>query len=167
MIASRFADTNGDGSGTKNAVGNYSGAPQKFCIAPEAGEIFKVERIIPFLKDSGSLDSDYYGNGIILTNGIQIKVVRFAGQPQETVLADITDGVPVKSNSDWKRLCFDQNISEYGTGNETAVWRYTFSKDAPAIVLDGDNKEEIQVILNDDFSGLVEHYFRFGFDKIK
>jgi hypothetical protein len=90
---SRYADTVGDGSGIKNAIGDYSGeTPTIFKIAPSAGEIYVINRLIPFLRDTGGLDADKYGNNITLTNGIVIKVVRNVGEASEEVLWDATAG---------------------------------------------------------------------------
>ena len=162
MNNSRYMDTIGDGSGVKNAIGDYASTPTIFKIKPRPSEIFHVHRLIPFLQDSGSLDTASYGNGIILTAGIEIKVVDDSG-----VLWDITDGVPIKSNAAWKKLCFDENISEYGQGDESGSWRYTFDKDGDHIVLDGANGGELQASFGDSFAQLVEHYFRVGMIKIK
>jgi len=159
---SRYADIVGDGSGVKNAIGDYSagGLGQTiFKIAPGSGETLKLSRMIIFLTDVGSLDADSYGNGITLTNGIEMKVMRGA-----SVLWDITDGIPITANHDWKRLCHDELLSTYGAGNESISWRYTFTKDSNGkpLILDGANSEELHIILSDDFSGLLEHYFRIG-----
>lgn len=159
---SRYADTVGDGSGVKNAIGNYSsgGLGETILkIAPGATETIKVSRMIVFIRDTGAFDADKYGNNITLTNGIEIKITRGA-----SVLWDITDSLPVLTNTHWKRLCHDEIHSSYGVGDESITYRYTFTKDSNGspIILDGANSEQLQIILNDDFSNLVEHYFRIG-----
>jgi hypothetical protein len=163
---SRYADIVGDGSGVKNAIGDYSatGLGQTILkLKPPTGGLLKVSRMIVFIRDTGTFDADEYGNGITLTNGIEIKLLRDVGGAN-TVLWDITDGLPILSNTHWKRLCHDEIHSTYGVGDESITYRYTFSKDSNGspIILEDANKEELQIIFNDDFSGLVEHYFRFG-----
>jgi hypothetical protein len=74
--------------------------------------------------------------------------------------------MPQPANSCWGRLCFDSGVDTYGLGDESGKWRYTFTKDGSPIVLDGDNKEEFQIILNDNFDELNEHNFRIGMYKL-
>lgn len=157
---SRYADTVGDGTGIKDAIGDYSGAPVAFKIAPPNDVTYKVQRMIVFIKDQGNFDADKYGNNITLTNGIIIQVVR-----GETVLWNVTDDITVKTNTGWKKLCHDEIVSSYGVGDQNATYRYTFSKDGAPILLDGSSNEELRIILNDDFQGLTGHSFRIGFTK--
>ena len=161
---SRYADTVGDGSGIKNANGDYSLSPTIFRIKPGVDRVINVTRLIVYIRDTGTLDADSYGNGIVLTNGIKFQLVRFAGLSNETILWGGDAGLPVLSNSHWKRICHDEIHSSFGTGDESVTYRYTFTRDTNGspIRLDDANKDEIQIILEDDFSGLVEHYFRFG-----
>jgi len=71
----RFLDTNGDGTGTKSATGNYAESPVSFFIQPPAGEVFRLNRMLVHIEDSGTFDSGSYGNGITLTNGITVSKV--------------------------------------------------------------------------------------------
>lgn len=162
---SRYADTVGNGTGTKNAaLLNGSGTPAILRIAPGPTEIFKVSRMIPTVEDTGNLDSGGYGNGAALTNGIEVLLKRFVGESNEETLWDITDGIKVKTNAAWKTLCFDENLSTYGLGNQLVAWRYSFFLDnnGDPIMLSGQNKEQLQIIFNDSMLFLVNHYFRIG-----
>lgn len=154
----RYLDTVGDGSGTKEAIGNYSDAGDgvtEFKITPAAGEIFEINRMIISLSDVGSLDSDSYGNGITLTNGISVVLGNDTG-----VLYTLTNGDPIKTNSNWGHLCYDVNVLEFGQGNEHLVVRWTFTKGyGGPFTLDGDHGDYLAVILNDSFVGLTEHRF--------
>jgi len=42
----RYLDTNGDGTGTQNANGDYSGASEIFYIQPGPSEIIRLERML-------------------------------------------------------------------------------------------------------------------------
>ncbi len=151
----RLLDDVGDGSGVKNAVGDYSTTAKKFIIKPAVNQKFFLARMMIHITDGGALDSGSYGNGITLTNGIEIKVTDSQGYK-----IDITEGIPILKNPDWARLCYDMNRSNYGTGDETLNARFTFLKSGVYLVLDGNKGEQFEVDLNDDFSGLVEHYFQ-------
>ncbi len=167
MIASRYLDDVGDGSGVKNMNGTYAVA-KEFLLKPSADEIFQVTRILPFLKDNGSIDSGSYGNNITLNNGIELFVRRKGADGlSNKIIWDITDGLPIKVNPDWDRLNFDTSISSYGAGSQTLSARYTFSKEASeGVILDGANGDELVCRLGiDDYSGLIEHYIRVGFSK--
>ena len=154
----RFLDTDGDGTGTKTAVGDYSDDPgsgvEIFYIAPPANTVYEIARIIPHVVDAGTFDSGSYGNGIDLTNGIVIRISDSSG-----VLVDLTDDLPVITNTDWGRLCYDVTRSTFGTGNEYLHARWTFAKSGQPVRLVGDSGHKLEVVLNDDFSDLVEQYF--------
>lgn len=151
----RFLDTNGDGSGTKNANGNYSSAEEIFYIQPPAHQNYLLYRMMAYVKDSGTFDSGSYGNGITLTNGIAVRVSDDSG-----VQHDLTDGVPVKTNPDWRQHCFDAEPSSYGLGDEALGVRWTFTRGGPPILLEGANGDRLEVVLHDDFSGLITHTFK-------
>jgi len=154
----RYLDTNGDGTGTKSAVGEYHDAgagAEIFYIQPPPGTIYRLSRMIPFVEDTGSFDSGSYGNGITLTNGILMRIQNDSG----TIL-DLLDGLPIHINTHWARLCYDMTVSTFGLGNEYLHARWTFSKAGQYIRLDGDSNERLEVVLNDDFSDLVSQYFK-------
>jgi len=150
----RYLCTNGDGTGTKSATGDYSGAEEIFFIQPAAGEIFLLERLIVYVVDVGAFDADKYGNDITLTNGIVLRE-----KDDDGVIADITDGLPIKTNSHWARNCYDVAHYSYGTGNETLAARWTFSKAGSPIRLAGDENNRLEIVLHDKLDGLVEHTF--------
>lgn len=153
-IISRYLDTLGTGGGLKNANGNYSGAAQDFLIQPPAGQVFQIARLLIQIRDSGAFTASSYGNLGALANGIQLLIVNDGG----TIL-DLTDGIPVKSNAHWSRLCYDAKPDDYGSGDNFLSVRFTFTRSGSAIRLDGDNTERLVARFNDDLSGLVEHYF--------
>lgn len=156
-LIARYLDTNGDGTGTKSATGEYHDAgdgAEIFYIQPPAGGVYRLARMLPFVEDVGSFDSGSYGNGITLANGISIRVQNDSG----TIL-DLLDGLPIQLNTHWARICYDMTISSFGQGNEYLHARWTFAKSGQMIRLVGDNNERLEVVLNDDFSDLVSQYF--------
>jgi len=165
----RYMDTVGNGTGTKNAKANGSVTPVILKIKPAAGETFECNRmIISYLIDANSFNVGYGKRATDLTNGFELKVI--TGAAGGSTVWDITDGIPVKSNHDWKNLCFDENVSVYGSTESAVSYRYTFTRDDGPVILDGSNGDELQVIMNDDLTdstiGLVHQYFRVGMRKL-
>ena len=154
----RFLDTVGNGSGTKDATGNYSDAGSgstDFLIAPTGTQVFVLERMIVHIKDTSGIDADKYGNNITLTNGITVTYNDTSGE-----VVDLLDGVNIFSNGDWARQCYDANLITWGSGNDIVSIRWTFSRAGIPLVLKGDEGDDLTVTLNDDFSGLLEHRFQ-------
>ena len=150
----RFLDENGNDTGNKNANGDYSGVNNtEFFILCPAGFIYLIHRIIIHITDVGNPDSGKYGNNITLTNGINIEVL----DSDDNVLEDLTDGFPVKTNADWGRFSYDVQDISFGSGDSSVGCRWSFDKAGDPITLKPG--ERFAVMLNDDFSGLVEHTF--------
>lgn len=151
MIFSRYLDTNGDGTGTKNANGNYSSAAETFYIDGP----LTITRMIVSVEDTGGMQAEEYGNlGTALTNGITIDIDS-GGLDNE--LVDLTDGEPIKTNAGWGQLCYDVDLKSWGAGDDLLVVRWTFDKSGAPIKLGDDDR--LEITLNDDFSGLIGHYF--------
>lgn len=153
-ILSRYLDTNGNGTGTKNANGDYSGAVEEFYIEAQAGENLEIARMIVSVEDTGGMQAQEYGNlGSALTNGIEVKVLN----EHDTVIMDLTDGIPIKTNAQWGIICYDVDVKSWGAGNSLLLVRWTFAKSGQLIYLEEGQK--LVVYLNDDLDGLLFHYF--------
>lgn len=150
----RFLDTSGDGTGTKNANGNYSGAVSTFYFQPVAN--CEIHRIMWMVSDTKGMEPEEYGNlGAALTNGFSIEV---QNSSDESTIIDITDGVPIKKNGDWSRIAYDAQLLGWGnTANEVAAARLTFARAGQPLLLK--QSMRLAIPLNDDLSGLIEHYF--------
>lgn len=151
----RYLDTVGDGSGNKNFNGNYSVAEEEAILAPAANEIFRVTRMIISLQDTSGMSAVDYGNK---TNGL-ISGLQLRKDDGSIVLADITDGVPIKSNAQWGSLCYDSTVKTWSQGDEVLLVRFTFDKAGQPIILHGANNNRLVATLNDDFSGFVFQRF--------
>jgi len=152
-MISRYLDTVGDGSGTKNANGDYSGAEEIFFIAPPAGSTYDIARLIISAYDTTGMQAQEYGNlATALDPGIVVRVSNGDG-----VINDLTDGVPIKTNAEWGALCYDVDVKSWGSGNELLVVRWTFAKSGIDVHLG--SSEKLEVVLNDDFEGLLSHRF--------
>ena len=150
----RYLDTNGDGTGTKSAVGDYSGTADDFYIQPPANTLYVLERMIIHIHDSSAFSAEKYGALAALTNGILVKVKQVSPAVD---LVDLTDGIPVKSNAVWGQVCFDADLADYGQGDVYLNIRWTFAKAGQPIVIN--ENQQLAVTLNDDLTGLVDHHF--------
>jgi|TARA_R110002020_G_scaffold85742_3_gene211404 hypothetical protein len=149
----RYLDTNGDGTGTKNATGDYSGGAN-FFIQPPAGEVYTLHRMIISISDA-SLRADHYGGlGSALSNGIAVTLQNSTG------MLSLVDGLPIKLNSDWNHLAHDRQRDAYGSATvENLSIRWSFDKFGGALVLNGDRADKLIVEFSDDLTGLVNHLF--------
>ncbi len=152
-IFSRILDTNGDGTGTKNAIGDYSSVATPFKITCPANSLVTVHRMLVLIRDTGAMAAEEYGAAAALANGIEIAV--YDDTPAEVI--DLTDGVEITTNAGWGRLCYDVDVKTWSTGDEILLVRYTFSKSGQPLNLAPG--WSFRVILNDDHTNLVEHYF--------
>jgi len=153
----RYLDTVGDGSGTKNAAVDHSGAAESYQITPGAGVIMRVQRLVFYIRDGATWDYDKYGTAVVLTNGIEIRVYD-AGTPA-TVL-DISHAIPIKSTGHLAGFCGNISAITTSAGTDHMVsCVLDFTACGQVLRLDGDADEQLEVVLHDDFSGLVEHYF--------
>jgi len=155
-MISRYLDTNGDGTGTKQAIGDYS-AGVDFYIAPPPGQIYRIARLIVYVHDTRIFDPDKYGDlGGALGTGIFVKTKNASGD-----IKDLTDGIPITENAAWGRTCYDATMSNYGgtPANESLHVRWTFTKSGTYIRLVGDDGEFLTCELNDNMTGLIEQTF--------
>ena len=156
LLLSRYLDTDGDGTGTKNAIGDYS-TPEDFFIQPPAGVYYRINRILISIEDGVSFKAGLYGGLAALSVGITLKIKDASG-----TLVDFTDAVPVKTNGQWARLAYDVDLKSWSASptEELLSVRLTFSKFGQAIRLDGDKGEKLVMTLSDNMTGLISHYFK-------
>lgn len=142
----RYLDTNGDGTGTITITGNYS-PTEIFYLQPPANASYILDSLIVTIEDSQVITSGYYG-GIVLTNGILIR--RVSG----ISIITLTDSINILAGHDWRRFC-EVDLTAYTTTNNQlqAICQL------PNVHLNGDRSERLEVLVEDDFSGLDVHYF--------
>jgi len=151
----RHLDTNGDGSGVHDAIGDYTGTgPTDFYIQDTKRDIY-LERMIVYIEDVGNFDSGKYGNGVVLTNGIQVLIT----DENDNVVQTLTDvAEPILTNAQWAEHCYDMALHDWGAGNDSASVRWTFRRDlgAPLHIPRG---HKFKATLHDLFTGLEKHEF--------
>jgi len=152
----RFIEENGDGSGAKVHNLDYSGG-KVLKIIPAAGETIILHRMISEVQDTRvGFNVDSFGGLSELTNGIQIKLENAQG-----VLVDLTGGLPIKTNSDWGRFCYDVARIDYGNGDFSLQSRWTFNNAGMPLKLDSNDGEFLAMYFQDDFRGLSHMSFNF------
>jgi len=142
---------------TINANGNYSGGATVFELQPPAGSIYVVHRLIATVQDGGAWRAEYYGGlGAALTNGVILRV-----QDDSGTLIELTDNYPIKSESAWAHYCYDSMVNALGAGDNVQSVRWTFAKAGAPIQLVGDRNERLELVFEDDLTGLTGHWFVF------
>ena len=146
-------DTNGDGTGTTNANGDYSGTQGEFFVLPPAGIVYRIRRLLVCIEDANGFRAEKYGSlAGALTNGIQMEV-----HDGSTQIIDFLAGATVKTNAAWGAYSFDVELKTWGAGDEILLVRWTFGRAGVPIRLVGDSTQRLRVLLNDDLTGLIAH----------
>lgn len=148
----KFLDTNGDQSGTINAIGNYSSTPTDFFIKPPANKIYRLSRMIILIVSPAVIASGQYGSIDALTNGIKVLFTN-----SETIELN---KIPIKTHEDWGGICHDSQALNYGNvaGKAVSV-RWSFFNSGEDFWLNGKSDCKFIIRLNDNFSSLVTHRF--------
>ncbi len=152
----QFLDTDGDGTGSINVVGDYEDTAEIFFIGPPpANEYWHIERMVVQVSDAGALDAGKYGNNVELTNGITVRK-----QDDSGTVIELTGGKPIITNADWGGVCYDVASVGFGQGDNYLGVRWTFGKSGWPLYLDGDgDNERLEVVVNDDMTDLVGQTF--------
>lgn len=162
----RPASDNGLPSGNFNMVGDYSTTNKEFYVEALPGERLSVRRaIIHLFVSATTITAETYGNVPLLTNGILLF------QEYKGIILNALDGLPIKKQEDWGRLCYDSRpVGPYGAaGNQFKFWQARFSFDRfvdPTYGIILEEGERLGVRLRDDFTAaganpLLEHYIYF------
>lgn len=150
----KFLDTVGDGTGTKIAIGDYSGGMDfKFVHPAAAVNDTEVHRLMIHIEDTSPFSANQYGGLSELTNGIQLLQCDENG----ATFRDLTDGLPIKSNAHWGRFCFDFSLDAFGSGGDFVQARWTFKNAGRPLFL----KPGWSFIarITDNLTGLIDHTF--------
>jgi hypothetical protein len=150
----RYLDTNGNGTGTKAALGDYESAAEEFYIQPPVDTLYVIHRMIVHIEDGTQFAAGKYGAMDALTNGVSIKIKQLSPAID---LIDMCDGITIKTNAGWGAVCFDAEDSDYGTGATFLNVRWTYAKSGQPLVINENQK--FVVGLNDDMSDLIAHTF--------
>lgn len=151
---SRFLTLAGDGTGANNANLNFA-SPTVWKIAPGPTENIQVNTLLITITGSSPTKLDDYGsivNG--LTNGVTIRT-KVNGVTTNTLKA------PYKTNLDFSSVCPAFRLIT-GFQNSGFIVQMPFPFEqflGVPLVLYGANSDALEVVLNDNFTGLLGHFF--------
>lgn len=149
VIINRYLDTVGDGTGNKNAIGDYSITQTIFKIQPPNGTIYRIAGIVVFVQDTGVFSELNYGAfNSPLTNGISIRIYNGT-----STLLNITDNIPILTNGDWFRIT-PHTLSSPDKKDRWGVYIDPYGGGGGGISVNGTNSERLEFVLNDDFTGI-------------
>ena len=140
---------------TKDAVGDYTSAVERFKITCETGsQKLHLHRMIIYLEDVGAFKSAKYGVDLDLSSGVHVRV----HAADDSIHADLTASDPIITNAQWGALCYDVTLDTFGTGNNGSLAvRWTLANAGVPVTLT--SGEYLAVDLNDDFTGLEKQTF--------
>lgn len=147
-------DTVGDGTGSKDAGVDGSVTPVAFKYVPEHGDKTEIHRMLMHCQVSSVCDAGKYGDVAVLDTGVTVQIRNIN---DDAIVLDLSNGLPVKCNADWSRVCYDMKPDDFGPGNNFVNVRWTFAKSGAPVFLQDD--QYFCVIINDNLAGLVEHVF--------
>jgi hypothetical protein len=128
------------------AVGTLA-APLEYFIAPPAGEIWQITRLLFSMTHPSAGDLGTFGNLTALTNGVILRVER------NGVYRTLTNW---KTNADIKEDMFDITFDiRSGGGSYGTSGRGTFAKSGSILELNGDTLDKVEIYIQDDITALT------------
>ena len=143
-----YLSSDGTTSGTKDMA---TTADEYYFTMPSAGYIHRM--LVSYEDEGGGVVGEYGNLGAALTNGILVRVIADDGT---TVLQDLLDGIPIKTNGQWARVCYDHQVLNYGAGTDLWCTRWTFDKTGRPLFLQAGQR--ISMEIQDDLTNLSSHF---------
>lgn len=148
----RYLDTVGDGTGTMNAIGDYSVTPTGFFFQPPLA--VNVHKAVIMIESAAGMWAERYGNIMGgLTNGYSFSRKDAA----DVMQLELNNGIAIKTNAEIGRTGFDVDVKTWGAGDEVLLATCDFKGAGGPIEINANDK--LGIILNDDFSTLNQHFF--------
>lgn len=140
----------------KNSAGSIdmavdgSASATPFFISCPANTEIEIHRCLLGILDTKGMQAEEYGDtGSSLSAGLSLKVMSGS-----TVLADLTGGIPIKTNAGWSQVCYDVTLGAFtNTTNAVLQARWTFSKGGQPIRLTAGQR--LEMVVDDDLSGML------------
>jgi hypothetical protein len=127
-------------------------AADDYLIVPGANEFIEVSRILMVMEDNAKFAGEKYTGAGALSTGIKITKENAAG-----VIHDYTPQ-PIKKIGHWGLLAgVDVVLTNFTTGNDIFIVRWTLSKADHKTTLDGRKGEFLQIEVNDTLVAAVSH----------
>lgn len=155
IIVHQFLTINGDGTGNNNANGDYSVTPATFFIQPASDEIMIIHELYIHLVNSGAFPATVYASlGAALTNGVDILLTN----DRSSGLSILPE--KIKTNDDFMHFGLGGfQLVNFSGGIDAIGASFKSSSFGMPITLVGSKSHKIEVILNDNLTGLVDHHF--------
>ena len=151
----QFLSTNGDGTGDINAVGDYT-TPEVFYIQPANDEVMLIDKLTIHILNTGALPAgDYGGLGSALVNGIDIVTTNARSNGLSILPGIIKSNINLMHSTD---LGFSLITFSGAVDSIIAVFNFKID-DNEGLILDGSQEHKLEVLLSDNFAGLVDHHF--------
>jgi len=140
------------GSTTKEANVNGSITPVIYHISPPSGTQWDITRLMFYLQDNVAMDDAKFGGISALTKGIVLR-------KKDTIYQNLFN---VKSNGEFALRAYDRTYGDKApAGSYSMFCRRTFagqSKNGITIRLDGDTSDDLELIIQDDLTGLEKFH---------
>ena len=141
-------DTVGNGTGTTE----MATIADDYFIVPGANELIEVARILMVMEDDAKFAGEKYTAAAALSTGIKITKENATG-----VLHTYTP-YPIKKIGHWGLLAgVDVILTDFTTGNDIFIVRWTLSKAEHRTFLDGRKGEFLKFEVNDTLAAAVSH----------
>lgn len=144
------------GSPELNVDGSVT--PATFTVGPPAGQSWYIFEFGISIQDSGSSDTDKYGALAALANGVDL--IQYVNSVEYTFKV-------LKTNLDIVEAFSDHGFR--GTANAFLNSNnfYTGKTELrQPVTLNGDDSDEIRVVINDDLTGLEFHQFNIEYFRV-
>lgn len=153
-LLTQYLDLDGDGTGTTNAVGDYT-TPDDFYLEVQTdapSPILDIYTLLVTIKDATGFTAEKYGDLTALTNGITLD-----HKDGAAVIHDFTP-VAIKTNGDWLSYVYDSKVILWGAANDilTVKWDFTEKTGRPLRLIEG---ESLVATLSDNMTGLITQTF--------
>jgi len=131
------------------------GAPVSYVVAPNAGDIWHLVRINIEMTHTSAGDNGLFGNLAALTNGVILRVFNGGTGLYSTV-------TNWRSNSDMVTDFYNVTYAARSGGGGAFGTNGQFSilNSGSIIVLDGDNGDFMEVLIQDDLTGLSTYVIK-------
>jgi hypothetical protein len=110
--AGRLLSTNGDETGTIQAIGNYSATPTTFYFQTPANQAFRWDEIRVLYTDGGVFDVGKFGNNGTILSGVAFQYL----DPTLAEVSKLQGGLRVLTNGGWELLGTTRYV-DYGDGD--------------------------------------------------
>ncbi len=148
----RYLDTVGDGTGITNAVGDYSVTPTPFFFQPPLAVY--IHKAIIMIESIAGMWAERYGN---IPNGLINGYSLIHRDTDDISQLELNNGIPIKTNAQIGRTGFNVDVKTWGAGDEVLLATCDFQTTGAPLTLKANHK--LGIILNDDFTGLKQHFF--------